>query len=120
MAILRRAWRLWGWRGVSSAIARENGVHKLLTNERILGLDLLRGRKGGGSEKATSAASIVEAPAVPRDQGEQPEAVAALPHPADVQEEDTRAGPEDSAAGKNDRSETAGLPLFGGDEDERS
>jgi SAM-dependent methyltransferase len=82
MAILRRAWRLWGWRGVSSAIGRENEVHKLLTNERILGLDLLRGRKAGeagavreGEARAGERTRGGEAPA---------DALSALPHPADA------------------------------------
>jgi hypothetical protein len=50
MGILRRAWGRWGIRGVSTVLARETEVHKLLTNERILGLDLLRGRKGSADE----------------------------------------------------------------------
>src|SRR5690606_34931809 len=43
--ILRRAWGQWGWRGVRAALGRERAVHRLLTRERILGLDLLKGRK---------------------------------------------------------------------------
>jgi SAM-dependent methyltransferase len=58
--ILQRAWKRWGWRGVSSVVARENEVHKLLTNERILGLDLLRGRKQT-SEVVTTTPEPVEA-----------------------------------------------------------
>jgi ubiquinone/menaquinone biosynthesis C-methylase UbiE len=45
VGILRKAWRRWGWRGVRHAIEREREVHRLLTRERILGLDLLMGRK---------------------------------------------------------------------------
>jgi len=45
VGVMRRAWRRWGWRGVRTLIAREREVHALLTNERILGLDLLRGRR---------------------------------------------------------------------------
>lgn len=44
VGILRRAWGQWGWRGVRAALAREQEVHRLLTRERILGLDLLVGR----------------------------------------------------------------------------
>ncbi|MGB1656201.1 MAG: hypothetical protein ACPHO4_02550, partial [Longimicrobiales bacterium] len=47
LGILRRAWQRWGLRGVSTVLSRESEVHKLLTNERILGLDLIRGRKIG-------------------------------------------------------------------------
>jgi SAM-dependent methyltransferase len=45
VGVMRRAWRRWGWRGVKTLIAREREVHALLTEERILGLDLLRGRR---------------------------------------------------------------------------
>lgn len=45
LAILRRAWSRWGWRGVVAAIGRELEVHRLLTKERILGLDMIKGTK---------------------------------------------------------------------------
>lgn len=45
LGILRRAWTRWGWKGVRTAVAREREVHELLTRERILGLDLILGRK---------------------------------------------------------------------------
>jgi ubiquinone/menaquinone biosynthesis C-methylase UbiE len=45
VGILRRAWRRWGWRGVRAALAREREVHRLITRERILGLDMVTGRK---------------------------------------------------------------------------
>jgi len=41
--ILRRAWSRWGWAGVRAVLAREREVHRLLTRERLLGLDLLKG-----------------------------------------------------------------------------
>jgi SAM-dependent methyltransferase len=44
-AILRRALRRWGWRGVRGAILREQEVHRLLSSERALGLSLIRGIK---------------------------------------------------------------------------
>ncbi len=50
-AIMRRAWARWGWRGVRSAIIREREVHRLLTKERVLGLDMIKGAK---EETATS------------------------------------------------------------------
>lgn len=43
--ILRRAWKRWGWKGVQTVFRREADVHRLLTKERILGLNLLKGRK---------------------------------------------------------------------------
>jgi ubiquinone/menaquinone biosynthesis C-methylase UbiE len=52
VGVLRRAWRRWGWRGVRAVLAREREVHRLLTHERILGLGLLRGRKGQAHESS--------------------------------------------------------------------
>lgn len=116
MSILRRAWSRWGWRGVRAAIARESAVHRLLTGERILGLDLLRGRKAplesdaapmkGGSAVHGGGEQGPEA-----DGGElRPASIAALPHPSDPIGE-----PTDSDA---DRADTRGLPLFGDSEGE--
>jgi SAM-dependent methyltransferase len=45
VAILRRALRRWGWRGVRGAVLREAEVHKLLTSERVLGLSLIKGTR---------------------------------------------------------------------------
>lgn len=103
MAILRRAWGRWGWKGVRAAIRRENEVHKLLTGERILGLDLLRGRKAGAREQESSDHALATSSPVAADQ---PASVAALPHPGDV--------PED----EDERADTRGLPLFGESEGE--
>lgn len=101
LAILRRAWRRWGWRGVSSAIARESEVHKLLTNERVLGLDLLRGRRAGAEtvSPGTSGKGGTE-------EAEIATSVSSLPDAAETNAEDDRGGSE---------ADTAGLPLFGGD-----
>jgi len=63
IVILRRAWRRWGWRGVRAALAREREVHRLLTRERILGLDLITGWKsedGGEGDSAHSSVPHVE------------------------------------------------------------
>ncbi len=45
LGILRRARRRWGWGGVWTVFQREIEVHRLLTKERILGLNLLIGVK---------------------------------------------------------------------------
>lgn len=45
LAILRRAWRRWGWRAVFTAAVRQAEVHRLLTKERVLGLDLVVGTR---------------------------------------------------------------------------
>jgi SAM-dependent methyltransferase len=55
IGILRRAWRRWGWRGVLAALAREREVHRLLTRERVLGLDLITGWKMNGALEGESA-----------------------------------------------------------------
>ncbi len=49
VGILRRARKQWGWKGVFSVFKREIEVHRLLTKERILGLNLLLGVKAGPS-----------------------------------------------------------------------
>jgi SAM-dependent methyltransferase len=87
VGVLRRAWGRWGWRGVRAVLTREREVHHLLTNERILGLDLLRGRKAPGEATAHAGSG----------RQEERESV-----PAAV------AGPREE--------DTSGLPLFGRDE----
>jgi len=108
LVILRHAWKRWGWRGVSSAIARENEAHKLLSNERILGLDLLRGRKEPDLVGATALA----------DQTEQASAPPASELPPGSGRK-TGKGPRDAraaAAGEGaSPTETTGLPLFAGE-----
>jgi len=56
LGILRRAWRRWGWGGVSAALVREREVHRLLTRERILGLDLVKGTRSVLEAVGTEAA----------------------------------------------------------------
>jgi len=84
VGVLRRAWRRWGWRGVMAVMAQEREVHKLLTHERILGLDLLRGRKAADATTERRGGEL----------NEEPESV-----PASV------AAPREE--------DTSGLPLFG-------
>lgn len=91
LGIMRRAWRRWGWRGLWSALARERAVHHLLTKERILGLDLIRGRKVGVMEEAA------------RDGADEAAAEAARLEPV----------PDDSGRDAGAMRETSGLPLFG-------
>ena len=90
IGVLRRARRLWGWRGVRAVVAREREVHKLLTTERILGLDLLRGRR--------APAAAVAATGTPEEEGSLAGSVAA------PREEDTSDlplfGPGDGALGE--------------------
>ncbi len=66
LGILRRVWGRWGWRGVRTALQREAEIHRVLTREHILGLDLLKGCKRGGDpatpepERAESDPAQVE------------------------------------------------------------
>ena len=97
LAILRKAWPRWGWRGVRAILEREREVHRLLTRERILGLDLLKGRKvavGEGAEEEPRVPAKAEAKPVEDDSVEAEEP-----------------GEEEA--------ETVGLPLFGGGRRER-
>jgi ubiquinone/menaquinone biosynthesis C-methylase UbiE len=112
MGVLRRAWRHWGWRGVRTVLARESEVHRLLTTERILGLDLLRGRKATSDvENEKPAPASTDAPE--RDDVSVPAAVAALPHPSDSDE-------SDDGLDVTRPSDTAGLPLFSPEGEEES
>ena len=102
MGVLRRAWRRWGWQGVRTVLERESEVHRLLTSERILGLDLLRGRKApadGDERAAREPAGRREPDTVPGAHVEQPAEKAGVTAAVDA----SRGG------------ETAGLPLFAPD-----
>jgi len=100
IGILRRAWARWGLGGVRAVLSREREVHRLLTRERILGLDLIKGRKEGGEgpRDEVPAAAEAEADAAP---AEAPRKEADDGDPGESPERDR---------------ETAGLPLFGSDE----
>jgi SAM-dependent methyltransferase len=98
IGILRRAWRRWGWTGVRTVLEREREIHRLLNRERILGLDLLTGRKPAEPEGAPADEDVAVDEA-----GEEPAAAAP--------EGGAPAGGGENA-GEGD-SETAGLPLFG-------
>ena len=96
-----------------AVLARESEVHKLLTNERILGLDLLRGRKGTPEKPEQDRTDARRLPTVGTESETDPipASVAALPHPGDV---DHGHGP-DEGDGQGD-ADTSGLPLFGEEE----
>jgi len=105
IGVLRRAWRRWGWQGVRTVVTRESEVHRLLTTERILGLDLLRGRKVVAGEERRSP------DVAPRTTAQPPKAPSAAPGrvvSATVSASEAREG-----ASKPD---TEGLPLFAGEE----
>lgn len=76
LAILRRARQHWGWLAVGRALARVREVHKLLTQGRVLGLDLVMGLKRvemASEGVPAESAMDVEAPAgsAPEEEAEQ-------------------------------------------------
>jgi len=109
IGILRRAWARWGWQGVRTVLAREREVHRLLTRERILGLDLLKGRKEGpvegGAESPAAAPEALQAAGHPTTVA----AGAALDEAARKRKVVSKASAEPGEGGTG----TAGLPLFG-------
>jgi SAM-dependent methyltransferase len=145
LGILRRAFGQWGWRGPVTALIREARVHRLLTRERVLGLDLLLARLPEDAESETttapgSAGATAASASVPA--GEPADAVRAPvdsapesadtarepagplastpsdPAAADAEPSDAAAAeppPLDDADGPTERPEVDGLPLFGGD-----
>ncbi len=117
LGILKTAWRRWGWRGVRAAVAREQGVHRLLTRERILGLDLIKGVKVAEDE---GASQLEPAPTESR---------VAVSEDTEPGEGSTDAGEAEgppssgepageSGSGDTDGTvaDTSGLPLFQADE----
>lgn len=43
--ILPRAWRRWGWSGVRAVLSRERELRRLLEEERVLGVTLIKGKR---------------------------------------------------------------------------
>jgi len=104
IGILRRAWSRWGWRGVFGAMAREREVHRLLTRERILGLDMIQGRKVGGVELDSQGGWT------PGDEASPARSTA--PAPRRSSPRGTEAPPEPEPGSSGEHAETRGLPLF--------
>lgn len=101
LGILRRAWGRWGWQGVRAAVAREAEVHRLLTRERILGLDLLVGRAPEAGEPSGEPEAQVPPEGEPSSPDGEEEGAPASP------EEEGVAGP-----GPRPPEDVQGLPLF--------
>jgi|GEM_PF-268709 len=118
LGILGRAWTRWGWRGVKAAVEREREVHRLLTRERILGLDLLIGRKDEEPVAAPqvgeevrkddggSAPVVEDAPLTARD--EAPGAREDAPRAAEEYDPRAADGPDPRKAVGDDPSEAVG------------
>ena len=94
LGILRRAWRRWGWRGILTVFQREAEVHRLLTKERLLGLNLLKGTK-----------------ALPEDHRPFPDLPESISGGMGPGEEDH--APPPAVPDRNEEVQIAGLPLFG-------
>lgn len=92
LGILRRAWKRWRWTGVQALFQRETEVHRILTRERILGLNLLMGVKSGSPPRGDG---VEEKSSEKEPEGTGPE----QPSPPGASDGDLQA---------------AGLPLFGG------
>ncbi|MFO7894609.1 MAG: methyltransferase domain-containing protein [Longimicrobiales bacterium] len=45
LLLLPRAWRRWGWRGVRAVLSRERELRRLLKDERVLGVTLIKGTR---------------------------------------------------------------------------
>jgi len=101
LGILRRARKRWGWVAVGTALARVREVHKLLTQERVLGLDRVMGLKR--AETAPEGA-----PAGPAREGEAP-AEQAL----EVETPAEQAAEVEAPAPEEETEQVTGLPLFG-------
>lgn len=110
--ILARAWRRWGGVGVRAVLTRERTVHRLLTRERVLGLDLLTGVRSGalsatpseaaeGSLEQTSSRPGMEDP--PAHTSSEVERLSMEHDPVRKRTE----------AAEDGSSEVEGLPLFG-------
>lgn len=128
IGILRRAWSRWGWRGVRTVLAREREIHRLLNRDRVLGLDLLKGRIPPAPETATAGGDAAREADPVRDSSsgghdEPPGASEAgdaaaesrpTPAPGEPPTDDASPGPEpDPPHDPEADAEVAGLPLFG-------
>jgi len=122
LGILRRARARWGWVAVAKALARVREVHSLLTQERVLGLDLVMGIKrvetapeGAPAEPARDVEAPVEqvleveAPAEPARDIEAPAEQAEV---EELTEQAEVEAPTESAPGE-ETGQVTGLPLFG-------
>jgi SAM-dependent methyltransferase len=50
LRLLPRAWRRWGWPGVRAVLSRERELRRLLQEERLLGVAVIRGRRSGAGD----------------------------------------------------------------------
>ena len=129
ISIMRKAWGLWGWRGLRDTLAREAEVHRLLTRERILGFVLLKGTRGPLADEDARVSSapagkgdlpLFRAPGTADPSNTAPPVVPSVDHaPASNSDGDYEGNPVPEEAEPVAKSAPAattdvtGLPLFG-------
>jgi ubiquinone/menaquinone biosynthesis C-methylase UbiE len=106
LGIVRRAWRRWGWRGVLTVFRREAEVHRLLTRDRLLGLNLLKGTK---APRPSHGSRELREDEEPRPEVPEMREAGAGGPVAEV------TGPSKTASGREEDGDfqVTGLPLFG-------
>jgi ubiquinone/menaquinone biosynthesis C-methylase UbiE len=109
LGILRRAWARWGWAGLAAVVSREREVHRLLTQERILGLDLIKGVRAPAGVGPGPARPARSGPASPKKAG------GSEPEPPTARSGQREPEPEADGAEEADHEDTRGLPLFTSD-----
>lgn len=45
LGVAWRAWKRWGWQGLSAALSRDTEIRRLVSRERVLGVALIKGTK---------------------------------------------------------------------------
>jgi SAM-dependent methyltransferase len=54
LRLLPRAWGRWGWKGVRAVLSRERELRRLLEDEQVLGVSLIKGTRGTDGTEDTS------------------------------------------------------------------
>jgi SAM-dependent methyltransferase len=106
LGIVRRAWRRWGWRGVLIVFRREAEVHRLLTRDRLLGLNLLKGTKAPHPSDGSQEL---------REQEEPRPGIPEMKEAGTDGPGEVAGGPSKTGSGREDDGsfQVTGLPLFG-------
>lgn len=51
LRLLPRAWERWGWKGVRALLSRERELRRLIQEERVLGVSVIKGTRGVNPEQ---------------------------------------------------------------------
>ena len=121
LEILHRTWQRWGWKGVRTGIMKGREIHRLLTRERILGLELLKGCKAGVpvrvAPKSVATAELGLALNL-TPESEEPDSNHLKVIPAAPTSKPEEEGDHDHVAADDVRPDTSGLPLFRPEEEQ--